>query len=221
MGQNVKIPFLCEKCDKIFYATPNSMLRKDIGHRAYCPRCKESYFGSLGENIVAQLCNKFHINYTYGYYLGEKSTINNTHDLHVDFYLKNIKYSHYYNNGVAIEFDGYQHFHPIKWSNKETKRSIQCDLSKRQLYDCFTNMYCHNHHIKLLRIPNIIDSKSYYYILKVSCFILKDLLNTFGHTSKHELKHIKYQCNKTSIPFNQKILKHIINTAPQYKIYKK
>lgn len=68
MGMFVKIPFLCLKCDKIFYAAPNEILRDRKNH-AQCPRCRENNQNSIGENAVSTLLKAFHINFIYGYYL--------------------------------------------------------------------------------------------------------------------------------------------------------
>lgn len=96
-----------------------------------CPRCKNS----KGEEIIAIWLNKNKIKYTFQY----RFTINNSYH-YFDFYL------HDYN--TIIEFNGLQHYAPIKWFGGKKR----FDITKKR--DYIKKMYCENNNIKLLVISH-------------------------------------------------------------------
>lgn len=59
-------------------------------------------------------------------------------------------YSSIYN--IAFEYDGLQHFEPIKFSNKISNEQALVDLKKRQINDEYKNNFCKENNIKLIRI---------------------------------------------------------------------
>lgn len=119
-----------------FYVTPHNHL-VDCG----CPECSKS----SGELIIAQFLKTHNIQYISQYKINIDSQINVSGIAKIDFYLP--KYN------CFIEYNGIQHYKPIKHFGGEIKfnRQIQRDE--------FVRNYCRENSIKLIEIPYNMNSK--------------------------------------------------------------
>jgi uncharacterized C2H2 Zn-finger protein len=125
-----KILHKCAVCNFEWKSSPASVLN----NRTSCINCSKSSKGT--QKIKKWLENKNII------YVLEKRFFNcvssKRSELPFDFYLPN------YN--VCIEFDGKQHFEPVKFFGGEGEFKI------RQIHDQIKNEYCRNNNIRLIRI---------------------------------------------------------------------
>lgn len=116
-------------CNKIFEVRPSDFL----SHKNRCPFCNNL---SKGENEISKVLDKLNLKYIKEYKFED---CKNIIDLKFDFYIPNIN--------LVIEYDGIQHFKPVKFFGGE-KRFI---LDKKR--DNIKNNYCKENNINLLRIP--------------------------------------------------------------------
>ena len=65
---------------------------------------------------------------------------------------------------LLIEYDGEQHFHPVKFHNCTDKVAIE-NFKKCQKHDAMKNRFCSRRKIPLLRI-SYLDNKNMYKIIK-------------------------------------------------------
>jgi very-short-patch-repair endonuclease len=72
----------------------------------------------------------------------EKKFDNN---LRFDFYLPD--------HNTCIEFDGEQHFYPVRFRNSVSKEQSQLNFNQQQIRDATKTKYCSDHNIGLIRIP--------------------------------------------------------------------
>jgi hypothetical protein len=131
------------KCNKhgVFEQTPTNHL-----NGKGCPICKDS----KGEREIRQYLNQNNINFIYQHTF---SDCRNIKLLPFDFYLPN------YN--ICIEFNGEQHYKPIKWFGGE--KTLE-GIKKR---DKIKMEYCQNNNIPLI----IINNDNYDLQKKLSLFI--------------------------------------------------
>ena len=127
-------------CNHKYHVTPHNFLR---GKR--CPRCKESH----GEAYITDLLERHNIKYI------RQKTFDGCvykHKLLFDFYLPD------YN--LCIEYDGEQHYHPVKHLGGKKNYDIghKRDLVKDQ--------FCKDNGIKLLRIPYTVSFDNIYSLIK-------------------------------------------------------
>lgn len=124
----VPIEMRHNKCNFEFPMTPSHF----ISTHERCPKCARSHAEIL---ITQVLKEKFNLvegaDYTHGYVLPNK--------LHLDFWFPSI--------GLAIEYDGKQHYKPIEYFGGISK------FKQQQKNDRAKNQYCNDHNIKLVRIP--------------------------------------------------------------------
>lgn len=144
--QNHKLygKFLCGYCKQETFVRDLDLVE---GKRKqwYCNVCR--HICSKGELKIKQILTSLHIKYKQQHFFndcrGEKGQY-----LKFDFYLPD------YN--CCIEFDGEQHYNykgAFGMSYEEFLKGQERDKKK--------NEYCHNHHIKLLRIPyTILDNNA-------------------------------------------------------------
>lgn len=126
-----KIEFTHNGCGRSFFMRPNSFLS---GIR--CPLCS----ASKGEHIVEQALIELGIAYSCQYI--DDRCMNKRH-LPFDFAV-------YSNSGdlrLLIEYDGLQHFEPVKFFGGEKR------FADRQINDGIKNEFCKSNNIPLLRIP--------------------------------------------------------------------
>jgi hypothetical protein len=141
IGSRLKVQIICKE-HGIFEQTPTNHLSGKG-----CPICKES----SGENKIRIILEKNNINYIRNKKFDD---CKNKKILPFDFYLPD------YN--ICIEFDGIQHYKPIKYFGgvKRLKYQIFCDNIKSK--------YCLKNNIELIRIKYDQD------IISSLNFIFKD-----------------------------------------------
>ena len=104
-------------------------------HGAGCPKCKRS----LGEESVEGFLKEHNIEYLPQYCIKNENLFCFNERFLVDFYLPD------YN--TFIEFNGEQHYKPIKWYGGQVK------FEQQQERDYALRQYCKEHNIKLIEIP--------------------------------------------------------------------
>lgn len=102
-----------------------------------CPQCNES----KGERQTRQWLEKHNIKYEYQKPFDDCKDIK---ALPFDFYLPE------YN--ICIEYDGEQHFRPVKFDGKDDKIAIE-QFERTKYHDVIKTKYCKDNDICLLRIP--------------------------------------------------------------------
>jgi very-short-patch-repair endonuclease len=117
----IKVKIICNIHGE-FEQRPNDHL-KGVG----CSKCKSS----KGESIIIQHLENNNVDYIYQYRTKENYIF--------DFYLEN--------KNIIIEFDGEQHFRPIKHFGGIVA------YKKQILQDELKNQYCLNNKINIIRIP--------------------------------------------------------------------
>jgi hypothetical protein len=143
-GHGSKIKIYCKKHDYYFY-------QKASHHRVRLHGCPKCHF-STGELKISNFLDNKNIKYEMGKKFPE---CKNILPLKFDFYIP------FYN--LCIEYDGEQHFRPIKYF----KGDIRFDNSKK--LDEIKNKFCFESNINLLRIP--------YYDFKNIEIIINNYLN--------------------------------------------
>ena len=96
-----------------------------------CPICCESN----GEMEISRFLEEYNIKYTREYCFNDCKYIRS---LYFDFYLLD--------NNICIEFDGQQHFKPMKIFGGDKA------FKENNIRDEIKNKYCVNNNIKLIRI---------------------------------------------------------------------
>ena len=124
-----KIKCKCKKCGKIFFKDPHHLYRGQG-----CPDCTKS----KGENNIVKYLDSLNINYITQYYITIDKEINSSGKAYVDFYLPD------YN--LFIEYNGIQHYIPIKYFGGELK------FEKQKLRDQYIRDYCNKNNVNLLEI---------------------------------------------------------------------
>jgi len=129
------------------YLTENNQNPKDHLYKQGCPICKSS----KGELQINQYLTENNIEFE------REKCFNNLRKYRFDFYLSE--------KNVIIEFDGIQHFKPIKlWGGEER-------FKQQKNNDYIKNLYCKDNNINLVRIP--------YTKIENINEILKGVLNEF------------------------------------------
>jgi hypothetical protein len=116
-----------------------------------CPTCSES----KGELMVAKLLNTLEIQFGRGKMFEDCNNLKvgrSCRRLSFDFYLPEFN--------AVIEYDGRQHFEPIKFYGGEEKFKTQ------KIYDEIKNKYCKDNGIKMIRIPYTIKFDDILLLLK-------------------------------------------------------
>lgn len=126
VNADTKIKIRCKKCNKYFYQTPSAHLNNQG-----CPYCKES----KGEKYISKILTTKNIAFNAQYKFNDCKY---KKPLVFDFYIPN------YN--LCIEFNGEQHYKPIKkFGGEET-------FKVRQKRDQIKREYCAKNNIALLEI---------------------------------------------------------------------
>lgn len=118
-----KIKVRCNKCTFEWSPQARRLLE---GHG--CPECKNH---SVGERLVKSYLDNKNIMYKHSFVLPNR--------LHLDFYLKSL--------GLAIEYDGIQHYQPREYFGGKTAFEDQIKRDRRK------DKYCEDRGITLIRIP--------------------------------------------------------------------
>lgn len=124
-SNNKSTKFKCQKCGFIFTTSVASI----VDRQTRCPKCSISI--SKGEQKIINFLEKQDIKYSF------QKKLEGTR-MHFDFYLDDLN--------LAIEYDGIQHFKPIKHFDGEK------GFIETQRRDQEKNNYCTQNKINLLRI---------------------------------------------------------------------
>lgn len=131
-SRHSKVACRCIKCEWEWSATPGNLL----GGWG-CPHCRLS----RGEKKISNFLDSKYIKYEQQHSFHDCRYV---HVLLFDFYLPD------YN--TAIEYDGEQHYRPVKFGGKNDEKSDErFELTK--IKDGIKTRYCEDKGIKLIRIP--------------------------------------------------------------------
>lgn len=137
-GYHRPIQCKCIKHGDIFIATPRSLLRPSV----VCPSCREEEkLMSRGEIKISHWLKNHQIDY-YSQYKFKQCRYKLL--LRFDFYLPELN--------ICIEYDGEQHYKPIKFDGKTMSRAKR-EFDLCQIRDKIKNQFCLENNIKLIRIP--------------------------------------------------------------------
>ena len=70
---------------------------------------------------------------------------------------------------IIIEYDGEQHFKPVRFSNKESYQESLLKLEYTKKHDKMKNNYCKRNQIDIIRVP--------YYVDNMELFLIQNLKN--------------------------------------------
>ena len=125
--------FRCKKCGYEWHTLVGSVL---AGRG--CPKCNLSH----GALRIAKYFDDNGINYTREF---KFDNCRNIRPLPFDFYVKD--------KNTCIEYDGEQHFEPVKFGDGESAERVKYKFETQQRNDNIKTEYCQNNGIKLIRIP--------------------------------------------------------------------
>lgn len=125
--------FECLSCGHKWHTPPNSVL-----HGRGCPNCNISH----GALEVKRILNNMNVKYETEYRFDDCKDIRS---LPFDFYIPS--------KNICIEYDGEQHFMPIRFSKNETKKQMSEKFELQQRRDKIKDVYCKDNNIILIRIP--------------------------------------------------------------------
>lgn len=129
------------KCGNIFYRSYNVFSRG-------CFECRScSWKASKGELVILEYLNENNINYKTEYWFEDLKS-DKDKPLQFDFAILDDKN----NLKMLIEYDGQQHFEPVKFGGISEEQSLE-NYKRTLRHDKLKNQYCKNNNIKLLRIP--------------------------------------------------------------------
>lgn len=135
-GYNGILPhanFECLKCGHKWSTSTNSVL-----HGRGCPKCNISH----GEKEIIRILNSLKIDYKFQYKFDD---CKNNRCLPFDFFIPS--------KNLCIEYDGIQHFTPVRFSKKSTEEEIKNSFESLKMRDEIKNAYCKDNDINLIRIP--------------------------------------------------------------------
>lgn len=155
INSTTKILCKCKIDGYEWHALPLNLLRG-----TGCPKCHLSH----GERLIRKILTDLNIDFKYQYRFDD---CKNIRPLPFDFYIENLN--------LCIEYDGEQHYFPVKFNGCSDKDAISC-YERTQQNDLIKNEYCNKNNIKLLRIKytefknieNIIQE----YLAKYKCIIM-------------------------------------------------
>jgi very-short-patch-repair endonuclease len=126
-----KVSHKCKDCNNIWETKPNYILHMGTG----CPKCNSS----KGERIISDILSKMNINYIKEYSVNI-SGINYRFDFYIEKY------------NILIEYDGIQHFKPVKFFGGDT----QYEIIKNS--DRIKDDWAKKENFNLIRIPYDIEN---------------------------------------------------------------
>lgn len=130
-NKNATWKCLCD-CGNVYQAQAKHI--KEKGELASCG-CMTKNGRSNGEMLISRLLEDNNVPF-----IIEKTFPNCKKISH-------LRFDFYVNNSYLIEFDGKQHYSPVRiWGGEEA-------LQIRQEYDAYKNQWCHENGIPLIRIP--------------------------------------------------------------------
>lgn len=104
-----------------------------------CPRCKIS----KGERLIINRLDDLNIEYIREHTFHD--CIGTAGMLKFDFFLPN--------ENLLIEYDGEQHYRPVRFHRRMTEECAKNMFQRTQLHDSIKNQYALENNIELLRIP--------------------------------------------------------------------
>ena len=125
--------FKCLRCGNEWHTLPNSVL-----NGRGCPTCHLSH----GALEVKRVLDSLNIIYESEYRFDD---CKDNRTLPFDFYIKS--------KNICIEYDGEQHFMPIRHSKSESEEQILERFETQKRRDNIKTLYCKNNNITLIRIP--------------------------------------------------------------------
>ena len=125
--------FECLKCGHKWNTSVNSVLQGKG-----CPHCNLSH----GALEIKRILDNLSIHYETEYRFND---CKDNRSLPFDFYIPS--------KNMCIEYDGEQHFMPIRFSKNATQEQINNDFESRKRRDKIKDNYCKNNDITLIRIP--------------------------------------------------------------------
>lgn len=127
------IEVYCKIHDYTYSTNARSLLSK----KSCCPK----NFITAKEKQVGDVLEKW------GYKITRQKTFPDCRDSNLlcfDYYLDDFN--------IAIEYDGENHYHPVKFGTQEKEEALQKHIYTKR-HDEIKNEYCKKHNIPLLRIP--------------------------------------------------------------------
>lgn len=158
-GINVKISFLClrQQCNFIWQTTPNNV----INHETGCPAC----CSGTNENLIDKMLSQN--SFSFKREVPIKSIISNENrQIFVDFYIPNIN--------TIIEYNGEQHYKPIRFGNISQKQAEE-KLLRQQERDNYLQSLCITKNISLIWIDGRKYQKS-----KLEKYFLQKIIPNLG-----------------------------------------
>lgn len=134
-GSGYKAYWKCHECDYEWQTTISHRIKDKSG----CPRCANKM--SKAENFIYDYITDRNIPFFKEYTFHD---CRDTNPLPFDFYIPKLR--------LCIEYDGIQHFQPVKFSKFITDEIAQDNFIKAQKHDQIKNDYCNDNNIKLVRI---------------------------------------------------------------------
>lgn len=141
-GATHSITFKCNNCNHVFLAAPTDVL----SHNTRCPYCK----ASSGEQMIINYLDSKGIDYEFQKKFDD---LKDSTFLSYDFYIPSFN--------LLIEYQGEQHYHPIKYMGGEEKFKLQKE------HDRMKAEYAEKHNIKEL----ILDYKNHYSYKEISNYL--------------------------------------------------
>jgi very-short-patch-repair endonuclease len=135
ISSNIPINFQCLICNNIWKTSPSCIISKT---KTGCPFC------CLGknENIVLSFLKLANINFEHQKNI-KNISLNANRKLLIDFYL--------FDKKIAIEYNGRQHYQPVKFGGIAEERAQQ-NFIKQQARDKYLQDFCDLNNIKLIWI---------------------------------------------------------------------
>ena len=125
--------FSCLSCGNEWETPVNSVLSG-----RGCPKCNMSHGAIKIEEVLRNMSLDYSTEYRF-------EDCKDARALPFDFYVKE--------KNTCIEYDGEQHFMPVRFSKKQTDEQMEKKFEECQRRDKIKTDYCKNNHINLIRIP--------------------------------------------------------------------
>lgn len=134
-NENSYLYFRHNACHNVFGMIYSQFISKqNIGH-IKCDLCRET--NSIGERIIFVLLSMNYCKFDRQYPID----VSDNQKLYIDFTL------HINNSNYAIEYDGEQHFKPIKYFGGVDRYNTQCTRDHKK------DNWCYEHGYTLIRVP--------------------------------------------------------------------
>lgn len=125
--------FMCVKCGYEWHTPAVSILQGKA-----CPHCRMSH----GAIKIEKYLKNHNVDYEREYRFDD---CKNERPLPFDFFIPSLN--------MCIEYDGEQHFMPVRFGKEETDERVKCKFISQKENDSIKTKYCMDNNIKLVRIP--------------------------------------------------------------------